>query len=287
MIEARRIWLMDQRIFRAQRQHKKPPFVEHILSGYQDHKATNKLNQLRDLSKQCCEKKVILKSGAEVILLLPIRKSSQVLVSFHGGPESYEGTEIRYLGLYRDLLRKGWTVVILNYRGSTHIQTFKKQAWKDWKNSITQDFSDLIFIEEMQRKSISLLGASFGGALALTVSKIFKINKVVLFSPLLDLKSQKIRAGQDYKRWFNLRFSKKDYTDFSFNQLAANISTRSLVIFSQRDEVLGNTMNFRFINFVKGSSAKIKIISQQASHCPKSYLPAYERFNSALIFLNE
>ncbi len=286
MKEARRIWLMDQRLIRAQRRGRAPSFKEHILTGYQGLVSNRNLLQISNLASQCTEKRLTLAGGAEVILLVPVIKSSQVLVSFHGGPESYEGTEIRYLGLYRALLKKGWTIAILNYRGSTKLSSSKKNNWKNWKNSIISDFKDLKSIPEIKLKTISLLGASFGGALALIISRSFKIKKCVLLSPLLDLKTQRDRAGHEYKSWFSSRFSLKDYEDFSFKNLTEELSAKALVICSQKDEVLGNSMNRLLISRFKNSLA-FKVLYQRAAHLPKSYHLACERYDLAFKFLND
>ena len=74
MTEARRIWLMDQRFFRAQRLGKVLPFKEHILSGYSEFKSKQASNPIEDISNQCTEKRLILKNGAELILLMPTKK---------------------------------------------------------------------------------------------------------------------------------------------------------------------------------------------------------------------
>ena len=285
MNEARRIWLMDQRLFRAQRKGKVLPFKEHILGGYSEFKSKKASLSIEDLSIQCSEQKLILKNGAEIILLTPFKKTKQVLVSFHGGPESFEDTEIRYLGLYRALVRKGWTIAILNYRGSAQLKMSRKKPWKNWKDSILQDFSDVLSIPELNLKSINLLGASFGGALALIVSKKFKINKCVLLSPLLDLENQKLRAGVDYKSWFSSRFSSKDYKDFSFQQLTANLSARTLIVCSEKDEVLGNAINLLLKNKSSKGLSSAQVISQRTSHCPKSFHSSFKRFNLAFKFL--
>lgn len=286
MIDARRIWLMDQKLIRAQRQGRSPSFEENILTGYKRLHHHANLYQIQNLANRCTEKKVILKSGAEVVFLAPAKKNSKVLVTLHGGPESYEGTEIRYLGLYRALLRKGWTIAILNYRGSAKLSISKKDTWKNWKNSISGDFKALQSNPEIRLKRISLLGASFGGALALLTTKEFKIEKCVLLSPLLDLKNQKHRAGPEYKKWFSSRFSLKDYDDLSFANLTEGLSGKALFICSQRDEVLGNLMNKRLIRNFK-NSPKCQVISQQASHLPKSYFVTFKRYNSAFKFLTD
>lgn len=286
MIETRRIWLMDQRLIRAQRQGKTPGFEEHILAGYKNFNFKTKLIRIQNLTSQCTENKFVLKNGAEAILLIPTRKNSKVLVSLHGGPESYENTEIRYLGLYRALLRKGWTIAILNYRGSKNITVSKKMTWKNWKASIIDDFADLLSNSEFQSKSISLLGASFGGALALSICQSFEIERCVLLSPLLDLKTQKDRAGGDFKKWFDTRFSSKDYKDFSFENLTSGISVKTLCICSTKDEVLGNLMNLQLINKSKNSQI-VKVIAQQTSHFPKTYTSAAKRYRSAFNFLTK
>ena len=286
MIESRRIWLMDQRLIRAQKQGKILPFEENILAGYSNHNFKKNSIRIQNLTSQCTEKKIILKNGAEAILLIPNIKNSKVLVSFHGGPESYENTEIRYLGLYRALLRKGWTIAILNYRGSNKLKVSRKKTWKNWKASVTQDFIDLLSNSKIRSKSISLLGTSFGGTLALTICQSFEIKRCVLLSPLLDLKFQKDRAGREYKKWFDTRFSTKDYNNFSFENLTLCISTKTLCLCSQKDEVLANSMNYKLINKSK-MSQKVKVITQQTSHFPKTYSSANKRYRSAFTFLME
>lgn len=287
MIESKKIWLMDQKLFKELRSQKSVTFQEHILSGYNYLKNVKPKVKIQDLSNQASIQEYYLEHGAQINLLRSNkRQCNKILVSLHGGPESFEGTEIRYLGLYRRFIRKGWTVIIFNYRGSTQISTPKNLAWKNWKNSIYQDFNDLLnFLSKnnMPSSHIHLLGASFGGALVLQIAKKFTVQSCVLLSPLLDLENQKKRAGSEYKTWFNARFSTKDYYDFSFKELTSSIKTPTLFMLSNRDEVLGNEQNKKLIKI--NIPSKVKIYSQPCLHSPKSYSQCYFRFKKSLDWL--
>ncbi len=287
MIESKKIWLMDQKIIKAYRKQKIVPFKEHILTGYSYLKNVKSKLKIQDLSNQASIQEYYLEHGAQITMLRSNKKqNNKILVSLHGGPESFEGTEIRYLGLYRRLICKGWTVIIFNYRGSTKITTSKNRAWKNWKNSICQDFNDLLIFlptRSVNDKEIHLLGASFGGALALQIAKNFNVQSCTLLSPLLDLEHQKKRAGCEYKTWFNTRFSKKDYYDFSFKELTSSIKTPTLFMLSNCDEVLGNEQNKKLIKINIPST--VKIYSQHCLHSPKSYSQCYFRFKKCLDWL--
>lgn len=271
---------MDQKAYRALKQKSTLHFKEHILAGYSG-KQLEPSCQIEDLSSLVRQKTITLPSGAVVIELKPIHRKSNVLVSLHGGPESFESTEIRYLGLYRDLLRLGWTIYILNYRGSSQIHFDSKLVWQNWKPAILKDFSELLSTFSLKGQKINLLGASFGGALALLIHQKFKIRKCVIFSPLLDLKEQKQRAV-NYRIWFNKRFSKSDDLDFSFESLTKQKKGSILCIYSQKDEVLGSLFSIKLSTL----SSKIwTVIPQMTQHTPKTFDACFARFNQAYLFL--
>jgi esterase/lipase len=274
---------MDLGYARARKAGISPGFQEHILSGY--HYRENKGGQvhIRDLSFQIKIQNVILPSGAEVVLLRLHKPLKNVLISLHGGPESYEGTEIRYLGLYRRLILKGWTIAILNYRGSINIKAPKENAWKNWSHSILNDYIELKRQLGLKTdRSISILGASFGGALALQIAKNFKLNRCLLLSPLLDLKTQQIRAGHKLNRWFQSRFSSKDFTDFSFNEMTCNVQTQVFAITSLKDEVLGSHFQKRL-----SQKSNFHVVNQNTTHIPKAYASSKYRYDLAYAYLTK
>lgn len=278
MNEALTIWKMDQKLASANKKNKHAPFVEDILSGYSDFQKTISRYQIENLSSKVKQIEITLPSEAQVIYLIPKKNPTQILVSLHGGPEGYEGTEIRYLGLYRELLKAGYAIAILNYRGSTKIKANQKSAWKNWKNSILTDFKELSESIKCRLPSINinLLGASFGGALALIIAQNFAIEKCVLFSPLLDLRTQKERGAENYTAWFASRFGDDDYSDFSFETLSKKSATKILIFCADRDEVLGNKMNRKL---KKLAPKNMTVISQITTHAPKTFAKSFKRLN--------
>ncbi len=290
MKEALQIWRMDQKLKKAHARKLGRPFDEHVLSGYSRFSTNCKKTQIEDLSQEVEMSSVLLPSGASITYLQP-RKSTtfKFLVSIHGGPESFEGTEIRYLGLYRDLLRNGWGIIILNYRGSSQLNVDSRKTWKNWKESILTDFSELL--DKLHRKyrkfEIHWCGVSFGGALAMLISKNFDIKRCILLSPLLDLRNQSKRGDRKFSKWFRSRFSQKDYSDLSFENLIGQRKkkTKILALCSHRDEVLGNEMNKKLNSYSKEKKSNLLVIMQNTMHSPKSFLPCYFRYNYALNWL--
>lgn len=288
MNEAALIWQMDQQLKKNHQRGLTAPFTEHVIAGYTYVSSKPSKDNLENLSALVDEIKTTLPSGAEIIVLKNKNTSEHVTVSLHGGPESREGTEIRYLGLYRQLLKHGHSIVILNYRGSSG-KIPNQQTWKNWNASIHQDFSELCqYLEETQiPQPCHLLGVSFGGALALKILQSYPIRRCVVLSPLLDLSHQKDRAGKDYHQWFRSRFSKQDYKDFSLDQLTQKSSSEVLVITSTKDEVLGNTMNQKLNSFIKNNRTDFSIYNQNTGHSPKSFNAAIQRFTRVFEFLTQ
>ena len=288
MNEAVLIWQMDQQLKKNQQRGCPAPFTEHVIAGYTYTSLAASKDNLENLSALVDEIKTTLPSGAEIIVLKNKNKSEHVTVSLHGGPESREGTEIRYLGLYRQLLKHGHSIVILNYRGSSG-KIPNRQTWKNWSTSIQQDFSELCqYLEAAQiPQPCHLLGVSFGGALALKILQTFPIRRCVVLSPLLDLSHQKERAGKDYRHWFNSRFSKKDYKDFSLKQLIQKNASKVLFITSTKDEVLGNAMNKELNSFIKKNKTNFSLYKQNTAHAPVSLNAVIQRFTRAFEFLTQ
>ena len=238
-----------------------------ICDGGEQIKATAGLS---DLSLIVERTEIKLNTGAEATFYIP-PGAKKWLVSLHGGPESYEGGEIRYGGFYRDLLSKGIAVVVLNYCGS------KKPdgeilggtlTWGRWREAIEADFLALLSQAEkwkLYQKNVSLLGASFGGALALILRNRFHIQNTILSSPLLDLATQIKRGDSEYRDWFASRFSALDLKDFSFERLTGSGLGRVDITYGENDEVLGEEMFLR----VKSTDWNVQVRS--GGHAPHSY----------------
>ena len=251
---------------------------EHVLWGYL------KSLRIEDLSKPSSDGcrdsisifEISLSSGAKAILLSPKVRGGWV-VSLHGGPESVEGTEIRYGGLYRELLRRGLGVAILNYRGSTGIEKPKRISWRE---SIEADFDSLVS-HLGEPGEVSLLGASFGGAMALLIAKTRKVNRTLLVSPLLNLSYQRTRAGEEFRSWFDSKFSEIDFQD-----LRPFVVPRVGLIYGTQDEVLGREMFEAYVAML-GEDAKHRICFYDGPHQPITYRHVRIQLAHALHFLTE
>lgn len=251
---------------------------EHVLRGYLNS------NRIENLCTSVEPSEIQLRSGATAIILTPPEVREWV-ISLHGGPESLEGTEIRYGGLYRELLRQGSGVVILNYRGSTGVA---KPDSISWKTSIEEDFDSLLEILG-SKTGFSLLGASFGGALALLLSKTRAVKKTLLISPLLDLTHQRWRGGAEFQAWFDSKFSEIDFHDISLAELARGITEsgpRVGLIYGSQDEVLGQEM-FAWLAAVLRVQARHLICQHNGPHQPVTYRDVGFQLAQSYKFLTE
>gem|GEM_PF-5463303 len=240
---------------------------EHVLKG---HFINGKnFGGLKDLSSVVRSLELKTSSGAKAVLLQP-EETERWFISLHGGPESREGFELRYGGLYRELVQRKTAVLILNYRGSLGAaMSVRKNAWGRWGESICEDYSALLKMPELRELSpenATFFGVSFGGALALVLQKKFKASRVILSSPLLDLDRQMKRAGPRFEKWFRTRFSHRDFLELSFGSLTAT-SGNIACLLGAKDEVLGRSD----IQVLKRCAPDWAIIEQDRGHAPNSY----------------
>lgn len=254
--------------------------IEHVLKGHawKIFGRVQKCHQgLENLSKNVKSSIVKLPTGASATFLIPRQPKSWV-VSLHGGPESHEGLEIRYGGFYRKLLREEVGIILLNYVGSTNPNLRNclckpAPSWGRWKDSICQDYIAVqrhLHENGLSTPSISLLGVSFGGALALILHKEFSIEKTVLLSPLLDLSQQRRRGGRLFRNWFNSRFLGQDWRDLSFSSLTEITGGRIFVQFGKKDEVLGN-LSFRKLKKINPGGGPWILSCREGGHVPQTY----------------
>ncbi|MEU0166923.1 alpha/beta fold hydrolase [Streptomyces iakyrus] len=136
----------------------------------------------------------------------------------HGGPESLERDELRWDGLYRELLEAGVAVIGLNYCGSTGYGPLHTQrAWKTWTTAFQEDVESCIAAAAewgVRPADIALLGGSFGGALALLGCVLRQdLAGAVASAPLIDIRrhaEQASAADPSYQDWFGARFELAD-----------------------------------------------------------------------------
>ncbi|KOG45727.1 hypothetical protein ADK75_30195 [Streptomyces virginiae] len=144
----------------------------------------------------------------------PPGRPTAAVIALHGGPESQERDELRWDGLYRELMHQGVLVVGLNYTGSSgYGPEFLRRPWKNWEASFRRDLNSCL--DELRKSGIgpertALLGGSFGGSLALLGCVLVRdLAGAVASAPLTDIRGQAARAAaQDerYSQWFALRY---------------------------------------------------------------------------------
>lgn len=235
---------------------------------------------------------LILPKGAHARIYFPTTKLHSWILSLHGGPESYEDQEIRYGGLYIELLKFGIGVAVLNYRGSkkeNKILGRKNQTWGRWESSIYEDYQELqLYLPRSFKKNpVYFLGSSFGGALALLLAKQFPNQGLILFSPLLDLKTQIRRGKNEYGSWFQERFSAQDISNISCASLIREPQQPVFFAYGTKDEVLGTTMFNNFSKILCKNSFKSKniLLPQNCRHYPSSYSEYILRYCAAFNFV--
>lgn len=172
----------------------------------------------------------VLDSGAELTIVgcATTPALEHVVVSLHGGPESYEVNDLRYGGLYLRLIAAGCIVGILNYRGSTRLpQATRAAAWGHWRTVSAQDIAEAIGIladQATANAEVSLLGFSFGATLALA-NRGQPVDRVVAVAAMTDLAAHVAQIEcEDERAWFAQRFGPDCFAGFSPSALCTPVS---------------------------------------------------------------
>jgi pimeloyl-ACP methyl ester carboxylesterase len=258
-----------------------------LKTVWNDHQL--EVSKLPDMRAFASSRECHLPSGARYFCYWPKKRLRGWLLSLHGGPESYEGREVRYCGLYQALLEKGIGIVVLNYRGSTQKGRFfgsSSEVWGRWSDAIVEDAFELFskLPQKVLKEPMLILGGSFGGSLAMILAQTIGADGLVLFSPLLDLKEQIRRAGMFYARWFQDRFSTRDLFQIRWQGLSTQIDCPVYMAFSSRDEVLGARTHHLLWKKMKRNS-NWSFLEQSCPHAPQAYRDCKKRYLSAFEFI--
>ncbi|MFJ6759107.1 prolyl oligopeptidase family serine peptidase [Streptomyces sp. NPDC091273] len=190
-------------------------------------------------------------SRTPVLEYLPEEPPVALVISLHGGPESVERDELRWDGLYRDLLKARIAVMGLNYSGSLGYGTdHTRRAWKNWTRAFEEDLRACIATARtwgLDDSDIALLGGSFGGGLALLGCGLQGgLSGAVCSAPLIDIRAHAQRAADadtSYEDWFGERFELGASTSPAqrvFDPVhlsAASPGPRAVLIHGDQDEV--------------------------------------------------
>ncbi|MFF2536984.1 prolyl oligopeptidase family serine peptidase [Streptomyces cyaneofuscatus] len=187
------------------------------------------------------------------VLHRPLGEVTGLVVAVHGGPEAVERDELRWEGVYRDLLAAGVAVAGLNYAGSTGYGPGHRAAPRHrWEASLREDVAACVELGRDLGVGLSrtvLLGGSFGASIALLAAeRLTGLGGVVACSPMVSLAGFRERTEKAHPAcadWFEERFSPADHELFSAASLTRTGDTPVVVVQGTEDEVVdpGETLS--------------------------------------------
>ncbi|MER5642197.1 prolyl oligopeptidase family serine peptidase [Kitasatospora sp. NPDC002227] len=213
-----------------------------------------------------------------------------LLIAVHGGPESLERDELRWEGVYRDLLAAGVAVAGVNYGGSLGFgRAHRERPWHDWRRSLEEDFAACLDLGRelgVDRAATALLGGSFGASAALLAAGAFPgLAGVVACSPMVDLGTFRHRVEQQeprYAPWFDRRFGAADHRYFSPASLLGTGATPVVVVQGDADEVVDAAEAGQLAAAARAAGLDWRLVLEQgAAHQPSS--PAESSARHALL----
>ncbi len=208
----------------------------------------------------------------------------EVVISFHGGPESFETLDNRYGALYWNLISLNRGVVVANYPGSiTFSEEFSKGIYGNWYEEISKYYQ---YIENkllnLGIKKVTFIGGSFGAmvlSICASISRL-KIESIILIAPLLDINTQISRAkNSEYEKWFTSKYSHLDRNSLVLKNFMNLQSPKTVLIYGNKDEVLGTTDYKKLVDNLKLKD-QIKIYCEcESGHFPNNRITLNNRFN--------
>ncbi|MGL9970213.1 prolyl oligopeptidase family serine peptidase [Enterococcus sp. DIV1420a] len=212
-----------------------------------------------------------------------IDKSDVLLISFHGGPESYEQLDSsRYGYVYESLLNfeyKRIKIVTFNYPGSISFgELYRTKPYANWKNTLQDSFNELMeFLNVSSEMPVFLIGGSFGATASLMIkNEKYNIKKIAI-NPLMNLRTYVNSIPKSYREWFEERFAHRDYNDITFhNLIKENNYTEVLFVKGLNDEVIVNNWEYKDLkmsnHFIHVDNGKHNSNLYQRSNSIKSFI---------------
>jgi carboxylesterase len=164
--------------------------------------------------------------------------------------------EMQLLGQY--LNHKGWTVEAINYPG--HEQASHEMpvsCWQQWYNCVEEAYLKL----RGQYSTVSLVGFSTGCILGLHLANFYAVEKLVLLSPYISIKSQ----------WYYL-LSPEAYL-FSVGKLISQVPRIRKPILDKDLRQHAQSVSFKSFNLSAVRSA-IELIEIVKAELPNIYTPS-------------
>jgi pimeloyl-ACP methyl ester carboxylesterase len=183
------------------------------------------------------------------------KKPYPIIIYFHGFPQLFTLTEI--IKKYEILLTMGYSFLVFNFRG---------YRFSEGKTSITSQVSDALkiieFVEIMCKNGIfnlsdvNILSHDFGAYIALILcSKIRIINRLVLISPILDLKRHvyadefskalgyinkflpgNVNGIEDINSFIQLTKKELNIDEFQIDKFVKNLKNRKIMIITGEND---------------------------------------------------
>lgn len=211
-------------------------------------------------------------------------KNRGSIISFHGGPESFEQLDDRWLADYEKYLNAGYIVYIVNYPGSISFgKTYTESIWNNWKSKITLGIKriakDCIKNHNQLNYKLIFLGGSFGAPLAyrfceyFTRNLHFKKTRAILISPLVNLRQHINKLDKDDRKWFTQRFSEKDINYLSIASDKIIPSFELFCLQGLNDEILSTSETLDYFSKLSKKNYKLgKLeILPEMTHGPLVY----------------
>ncbi|WP_405315071.1 prolyl oligopeptidase family serine peptidase [Lactobacillus helveticus] len=207
------------------------------------------------------------------------------IFSFHGGPESYEQLDDRWLGEYLRYISLGYQIFIINYPGSVSFgRVYKVLPWKNWTETINNGIKSLVKDSIAQNKLTTYSntwcwGGSFGAPIAYKLAKYLTDKKIcsnvnlLLISPLIDLNEHIHKLSEENKVWFQKRFCLKDISYLSINK-EKNIPKFSIYCYQgAKDEILTFQSTVDYFSLLKKRGYKNAKLETdfEMKHAPQNF----------------
>lgn len=211
---------------------------------------------------------VVASRPASLPTLVATRSGSDradcLVVSLHGGPDSHELDDLRYGGIYRELLDRRTDVAIVNYPGSTGLgEAFQRSAWKAWAAAGEDVRAAVRTLQEAgQYCETVILGVSFGAWIALQAAKELPHTRVVLASPVIDMSSH-LDSHHQLTDWAAVRFDRPEL--MHCDARALSYSGPVTAILPRADEVVDPQATRSALDTIKGRT----IIEVDGPHYPR------------------
>lgn len=201
-----------------------------------------------------------------------IKEKNPAILFLHG----WMSSEQRYLPRAEALTKLGYICLTFTMRGHGESEgDIKKQTCQDFLNDTIAAYDFLTEQKNVDRESISVVGASFGAYLATLVTQKRKVKHLALRVPAnypdenLN-KSQYDFSGDDSAAILKPRFSSLEDSQTYIKNALNNFLGDVLIIESEHDDVIPHQIIEDYLNSVKEKKKLTYVVMKGADHALKN-----------------